>query len=208
MAIVQAIEYVGDVASAVGETARRVGSAAQDVERSLKAVYDAISTDHTVAIRIANLTEHSFELTKEAHKRGSWVDDPGLGHDVLPPTQIGSWQLAGCLTKDSGDLTGTKGNLHYTTEVGGDKHYGVFRWDNPGPLSLQPNDTWAVSGKLDFENGQLVIAWPPTMDSDVIQVKAFISSGDKARALYVILGANLSAEAEEFLASKLQLMVN
>jgi hypothetical protein len=61
---------------------------------------------------------------------------------------------------------------------------------------------------LDFENGQLVIAWPPTMDSDVIQVKAFISSGDKARALYVILAANLPAEAEEFLVSKLQLMVN
>ena len=75
-------------------------------------------------------------------------------------------------------------------------------------LSLQPNDAWAVSGMLDFENGQLVITWPPSMDSDVIQVKAFISSGDKARALYVILGANLPAEAEEILASKLQLMVN
>lgn len=208
MAIIQAIESVGDVNAAVGETARKVASAAQEVEKSLKAVSDAIDTDHTVAILIANLTEHSFELTKEAHKRGSWVDDPALGHNVLPPAQMGSWQLAGCLTKDSGDLTGTKGKLHFTTQVGGDKHYGVFRWDNPGPLSLQPNDAWAVSGKLDFENGQLVITWPPSMDSDVIQVKAFISSGDQARALYVILGANLSDEAEEILASKLQLMVN
>ena len=120
-------ECVGDIAAAVGESARKVASAAQEVDKSLKAVYDAIDTDHTVAILIANLTEHSFELTKEAHKRGSWVDDPALGHNVLPPAQMGSWQLAGCLTNDSGDLTGTKGKLHFTTQVGGDKHYGVFR---------------------------------------------------------------------------------
>ncbi|CAH0156925.1 hypothetical protein SRABI83_00854 [Arthrobacter sp. Bi83] len=206
MAIVQAIEYVGDIAAAVDETAKKVASAAQEVEKTLKAVYEAVDTDDTVAIRMANLTNYSFLLTKEAHKQGKWADDPGLGHNVLPPAQIDAWQLAGCLTKDSGLLTGTKGKLHYTTEVGGDKHFGVFHWDNPGPVSLQRNDAWAVSGKLDFENGKLVITWPPTLDSDVIKVMAFISPENKARALYVIVSTDLSPEAEEHLTSKLQLV--
>ena len=159
-----------------------------------------------MAIRVANLTNCSFELTREAHKQGKWADGADPGHNVLPPEQIGAWQLAACLTRDSGPMTGTKGRLHYTTEVGGDKHYGVFRWDNPGALSLQENDAWAVAGTLDFENGKLVIAWPPTMDSAVIKVMAFISQGNTAHALYAIVGADLSPDAEEHLTSKLQLV--
>ncbi|MBT2550933.1 hypothetical protein [Arthrobacter sp. ISL-65] len=206
MAIVQAIENVGDIASAIDETAKKVSSAAQEVEKALRTVYEAVDADDTVAIRVANLTNYSFELTREAHKQGKWADGAARGHNVLPPEQIDAWQLAACLTRDAGQLTGTKGRLHYTTEVGGDKHYGVFRWDNPGALSLQDNEAWAVSGTLDFENGKLVITWPPTLESDVIKVMAFISSGNKARALYVIVGADLSPDAEEHLTSKLQLV--
>jgi hypothetical protein len=206
MAIVQAIEPVSDIASAVDETTKKIAAAAQAAEKELRTVYDTLDADDTVAIRVANLTNCSFELTREAHKQGKWADGADPGHNVLPPEQIGAWQLAACLTRDSGPMTGTKGRLHYTTEVGGDKHYGVFRWDNPGALSLQENDAWAVSGTLDFENGKLVIAWPPTMDSDLIKVMAFISQGNKAHALYAIVGADLSPDAVEHLTSKLQLV--
>lgn len=206
MALVQQIEYVGDVAAAIGETATKVAKAAIELEKSFKVIYDLIDTDHTVTIRVANLTDYTFHLSKEEHDHGNWANDPGIGHDVFPAIAIDGWQLSGCLTKDSGFLTGTEGKLHYKTEAGGTQHFATFYWDNPGPLSLQKNDHWAISGKLNMVGGNLVMGWPPYLNSDAIKVYSFMTSGNRARALYAIVGTNLSREDEEQLTTKLALL--
>lgn len=205
-ALVQEIEYVGDVAAAVGETAKKVAAAAQEVEKAFKTIYDIIDTTHTVSIRVVNLTGHTFELTKHEHDHGNWADDPGMGHNVFPAVAIGSWQLSGCLTKDIGLWTGTEGKLSYKSEAGGNHHFATFYWDNPGPLSLQSNDCWAISGKLNYENGKLVMGWPPFLNSDAIKVHSFITGGNRANASYIIMDADLPADAEEQLNVKLALV--